>query len=121
MFNCFLHFCLTFFSSKGQGRKGGVKKGHQTHGNAALDLSRGRMMRRISTRCRAELYLQAAEERNGVASHDWQNVLHNADPEAILEAAEDALEEWFGAKGCWAAWGKLGRELAPSKQRPHPR
>jgi len=119
LFNHFLCFCISFFG-KGHGRKG-MKKGQQTHSSAAIDLSRGgRMMRRVGARSRAELYFVAAEERNGVASHDWQNVLHNADPAAISEAAESALEEWFGARGSWSDWGRLSRELTPSI-RPNPR
>jgi len=118
LFNHFLSFCCAFFDP-GKPRKGAR---FPRNTSAALDLSRGRMMRRVGQRSRAELYFVLAEEQSGAAMTEWQNVLHNSDPEAICEAARAALKDWFGPQGSAAQDGsKLSRALAPSMTSPKPR
>jgi len=122
LFNNFLCFCNSFFGGKGSGNYRKGSRSRQWCGSQAMDLSgRGRLMPRLSHRARAELYFVSAEERCQAPVAEWQNVLHNSDPETICEAAETALQDWFGARGPMAAIGRLRKDRGGPPDRRAPR
>eukprot|EP00439_Symbiodinium_sp_Y106_P036368 s4833_g4.t1 len=111
-FEGFLRFCYQFYlDTDTPVVLGDTALGYRRQ---AIDLSCGRLLPRISTSWRSELYFRNLEERQlSTRPDEWMNVTHSLDPQQVSKEALGLLKRAFvcddpagkGLSSLEAAWG----------------
>jgi len=107
LFRYFLTFCYRFYGHSQQD-----DEKNYSHLTSAIDLVGARLMPRINSQPKAELYFVEVEETFAPASSKWMNVLHRLDPDALKEKAGAALVEWYSVPFAWNIWDKIHQDMA---------
>mmetsp|Transcript_62800 Transcript_62800/g.138159 ORF Transcript_62800/g.138159 Transcript_62800/m.138159 type:complete len:621 (+) Transcript_62800:179-2041(+) len=88
LFECFLRFCSSFFSDA----RCPSWRRLRGYTHCAIDLSLGgRLLPRLSSKWKCEIYLLAGEVQMQTRVGERMNVAHSIDPEAVCKAATEFL------------------------------
>jgi len=101
LFECFLRFCCSFFSDAHASRCMQLR----SYRYCAIDLSLGgRLLPRLSSKWRCEVYFLGVEVQLGTKMNERINIAHSVVPEMVRTAAAQALDKTVSVENGRCIW-----------------